>query len=235
MEQSSQYSCKLIGEETKYKGDFLALKHKYYSINKKGIESKIVWEAIDYSRPTNNFNFGVSIIPIIKNENKIIIIENYRYAIGKKCLEFPAGLINTNETELMNDIPSEDQNKEIEQIAINSARRELKEETGYEGVFKRFMTLPSVKNPINVLSNVYYDPWKSTDAGVMCLFEIDKNIPINQMPKQDLDECELIKTYEIKLDQLLDFISEKIKNEKIGCSTELYSFAMGIYFKDILN
>lgn len=230
--EHSQFSCKLLGEETQYKGDYLSLKHKFYTINKAGKESKVTWETIDYSVQTNKLKFGVGIIPIIKNEDKIIVIENFRFAVGKKCLEFPSGLINQNETELTNDMPSEDQKTEIKQILINAAQRELKEETGYDGVFKKFMTIDSVINPINILSNVYYDPWKSTDAGILCLFEIDKSLPNNQKPKQELDECEIIKTHEIKLNQLLNFICEKINKEDIGCSADLYYFAMGIHFKD---
>lgn len=54
---------------------------------------------------------SVALIPII--EDKIIIVEQYRPAVERKCLEIPAGLIESDEN------------------PIETARRELEEETGY--------------------------------------------------------------------------------------------------------
>jgi len=54
---------------------------------------------------------SVALIPII--EDKIVLVEQYRPAVEKKCLEVPAGLIEADEN------------------PIDTARRELEEETGY--------------------------------------------------------------------------------------------------------
>lgn len=55
----------------------------------------------------------VCIVPFVANEN-IMLIKQYRPAIGKKIIEFPAGLVDKGET------------------VIQAAKREMLEETGYE-------------------------------------------------------------------------------------------------------
>ena len=52
-------------------------------------------------------------IPILKN-NKIIMVKQYRYAVGEESIELPAGKIDINET------------------SQGCASRELEEETGYK-------------------------------------------------------------------------------------------------------
>lgn len=55
---------------------------------------------------------AAAIVPIL-NEDKVVLVRQYRYAIGSDLLEIPAGTLETGE------------DPEI------CARRELKEETGY--------------------------------------------------------------------------------------------------------
>lgn len=56
---------------------------------------------------------GISVIPFIDDEN-ILMVTQYRYALGTDTLEIPAGKLNKSES------PEE------------ATHRELKEETGYE-------------------------------------------------------------------------------------------------------
>ena len=122
----------------------------------------------------------------------------------------------------------------MREMIITSASRELKEETGYSGTFKSFFTLPK-KNPIKIFENLFYDQWKGLENGALSIFEIDKSSKENFTPKQSLDECEIIKVHEVKLSDLLDFITEKIENENYGCSMHVYTFAMGLQFSNILK
>jgi len=56
---------------------------------------------------------AVAVIPML-DEKTILMIEQYRHAIGKSILEIPAGTLEKNES------------------ALECAHRELNEETGYE-------------------------------------------------------------------------------------------------------
>lgn len=60
-------------------------------------------------------NPSVGIIPVL-NENEIILIRQFRHAVGRNLVEIPAGKIEPNE------------------MPIKAAERELAEETGYRGV-----------------------------------------------------------------------------------------------------
>lgn len=100
------------------KGKFLELNLITYQ-NEDGKQN--LWETCD--RTTRNGSIdGVDIIATLKEKNekdKLILIIQYRPPTERYVLEFPAGLIDKNET--------------IEECAI----RELKEETGYLGKVTR--------------------------------------------------------------------------------------------------
>ena len=218
--KEKEKTCKFIESNIKYKGKYLSFIENDYEITDNDKKSKVTWESVQYNNniASSKIKFGVSIFPIIKNTNKLVIISNFRYAVNKYCLEFPSGLIDNTDNE-----------NDIEKTIIKAAERELKEETGYEGTFKSFMTLDNIKDPIKVLSNIYYDPWKSNDASVICIFELNEKL------KQNLENCEIIKVYEVEIDKLYEFINNKVNNENFACSADLYSFALGIQFKSILN
>jgi len=76
-------------------------------------------------------NGGVVIVPI-RPDGKLVLVEQYRYAVGQRLLEFPAGRLNKGED------PQE------------AALRELIEETGYRaGEIKKLghiFTAPGFSN-----------------------------------------------------------------------------------------
>jgi 8-oxo-dGTP pyrophosphatase MutT (NUDIX family) len=244
-------------ETNLYTGEYFRISKKKYHLEHDR-NKFIEWECV-YRNNLADFKkiYGSEIIPIIKNSNSdfnienfsILLIENYRYPVDKKILEFPAGIIDNHEYGILENLHSqihlakdgEEKKNLIErfdevmrEMIITSASRELKEETGYSGTFKSFFTLPK-KNPIKIFENLFYDQWKGLENGALSIFEIDKSSKENYTPKQSLDECEIIKVHEVKLSELLDFITEKIESENYGCSMHLYTFAMGLEFSNVLK
>jgi len=57
---------------------------------------------------------GAALAVPITNDNKVVILRQYRFAVSRYLLEFPAGTL------------------EIEETPINSIKREIQEETGYK-------------------------------------------------------------------------------------------------------
>ena len=216
-------SSKLLSSTVKYKGRFLSYLEKEYEITENGKKSNYTWESVEYNMShCKHAHFGISIIPFIKSTNELVIIANFRYPLGKYCLEFPAGMVDNKDI---------DKDGDVEEIVIKAGERELLEETGYIGHFKSYLMLPNSGNPITFLTHVYSDPWKSNDTCVPCLFEIpDEN---SKKEKQHLDECEIIKVFKVKKEDVLAFITEKIKSGDYVCSNQLYYLSIGFQFNSI--
>ena len=243
-----------------YKGKYLTHLTKRYSLESD--PNKIIhWECCYRSEVAHYKKIsGAEVIALIKEESddqlpnsindlSILLIENYRYPVEKKVLEFPSGIIEhddfkeienlhllINSTRDLEEIKkmNEECEKKLRELCINSAARELKEETGYTGEFKGFFSLPNVQ-PIKIFEKVFYDPWKSEENAALCVFEINKSHHDNRNPQQELEDAEVIKTHEVKIKNLINFISEKIEKENYGCSQHLYTFAMGLQFNEFLK
>lgn len=219
----------LIKDELKYKGRFLQIYKQIHELpneNKNNNHSsQHIAEVVKYTLPKEeNKPNGIGIIAIIKQTKKIVLIENFRFPIDKKCIEFPSGIIDKEDYE----------NEDEIEIAKQAGKRELLEETGYEGDFVRLLTVPSIPKPMTFFSNIYHDPWKSDGSTAMALFTIDLDKPTNKNPKQALELEELIIKYEVEINSLLEFITDKISNEGYSIRSDLYSFALGLNYTTLL-
>ena len=232
-----------------YKGKFLSYFVKEFEINNQNKKILKPYEAVDYNSRcfeqneiqnefigTNNYNiYAVNIIPLIKytsKPQKLIIVKVFRYPINKFCLEFPAGFMDKT------DIANSDKEGFSESIK-KAALRELEEETGYKGKFINYTSTYFGKNQnledeLKLGGNMFFDPWKSSDNAIQCLVEINGD-EIGNKKCQKLDDTELIEVFEVDINKLMEFINEKINNENCGCSSELYNFALGFNFNNILN
>ena len=93
---------KLISSETIYEGAILDLKR-----------DKVTAAGGEAYREIIEHNGAVCMVPIT-SDGKVIMVEQFRYAMGRVVLEIPAGKIDKGETD-----------------PIETAKRELKEETGF--------------------------------------------------------------------------------------------------------
>ena len=79
---------------------------KYLSVRKRGS-----WEWVE-----RKGRIGAAVIVAIDDRNRLIMVEQARIPVGRRCLELPAGLVGDDQAgEALGD----------------AARRELEEETGY--------------------------------------------------------------------------------------------------------
>ena len=251
MEENKNNSSNAILEskELKYKGKFLSYFIKNYKVISQNKSEPILipYETVDYNSRCfsqdempnefigkNKYNiYAVNIIPIIYHSlqpKKILIIANFRYPINKYCLEFPGGFIDKLDSENSND---------FEEVIKKASLRELEEETGYIGEFLYYSSKLLDNNDKNVQlkieSNIFFDPWKSSDNSLECFVKIYGDDINNNKKKQKLDEDELIKVYEVEFDKLIDFLKEKINKNGFGCSSQLYNFALGLNFNKMIN
>ncbi|XP_060048151.1 ADP-sugar pyrophosphatase isoform X2 [Erinaceus europaeus] len=111
--QNSKQS--IISEELISEGKWV----KFEKTSYKDPAGKIrTWETVKRTTRKGQSADGVSIIPLLQRTlhyECIVLVKQFRPPMGGYCLEFPAGLIDDNES------PEE------------AALRELEEETGYKG------------------------------------------------------------------------------------------------------
>lgn len=165
---------------------------------------------------------AVVIIPILKrpyakdDETKdsvldTLLVEQFRPPIGKATMEFPAGLIDENET------PQQ------------AALRELREETGYVG---EACTIPPVVSPLVCMSPGICD---ETVQCVVVIVDLDNpyNDPNGALFEATPDEGEHIKVHRVSLKDgfqtLLDQGSSPMAIQG------LYLFAMGLEIGKSIN
>lgn len=110
---------------------------------------------------------AVVIIPLLRHANgqvDTLLVEQFRPPVRQATVEFPAGLIDANETP--------------EQAAL----RELREETGYVG--------EACKIPPQTSRALCMSPGLCDETVQVVLVEVDLSNPYNQNPKPALDEGE---------------------------------------------
>jgi len=127
-----------------------------------------------------NGSGAVMIIAVIKQRNEIILVKQFRPPTAKFVIEFPAGLIDDDES------------------ATVTAERELYEETGYHGKI------------IEVSEPAYSSPGMSGEKLVIVKMEVDAEHFSSGPPESCQDDNEDIETILVKRSKLKDFLKAQV-------------------------
>eukprot|EP01098_Paradermamoeba_levis_P001525 TRINITY_DN11798_c0_g1_i1.p1 TRINITY_DN11798_c0_g1~~TRINITY_DN11798_c0_g1_i1.p1 ORF type:complete len:216 (-),score=66.24 TRINITY_DN11798_c0_g1_i1:195-806(-) len=162
------------------------------------------WDSVERTTRTNpNTVDAVELICRYKKkgeEDKVILVKQYRPPLDSFCLEFPAGLVDENET--------------AEQAGI----REMKEETGFSlSLSDLFVSPPLVQEPgmSNVSASVLY-----------C--SVDGDSDENKNAKQNLEPSEFIEVLFFSWNSFFAELSEYQKKTNCAVDSKLYTFAFGL-------
>lgn len=140
------------------------------------LQRKMKLEAKDEHNEGNFFVLEapewVNVIPITK-DNKVILVEQYRYGIEKPTLEIPGGMVDPGEEPL------------------ESIKRELVEETGYESL--EWNSLGKVSSNPAIMTNYTH------------LYLAENCEPIASQ-KPEGDQHERINVHLLAMDQFLDYV-----------------------------
>ncbi|XP_053376854.1 ADP-sugar pyrophosphatase-like [Mercenaria mercenaria] len=183
MQNSDQ--CKFVKEEDTATGKWIKLSKITYT-DPSGKER--IWEAVKRTTklPGDNPDAVVA-IPILRRTlhyDCIVLLKQYRPPVKAYSIEFPAGLLDPNET------------------AETCAQRELKEETGYTGIVKHVSPATSL------------DPGLGNTTAQLVTVEVDGDLPENQNPKAQLGnfklllEGEFIEVLNVPIDDILQKLND---------------------------
>jgi len=138
---------------------------------------------------------AVMILPLIRPDNEVVVIRQFRPPTGKYVWETPAGLIDPEET------PAE------------AALRELAEETGFSGKLTKL--LPPSFSSSGLSGEFVY----------MAFVEIDgREFPADRQLETHFDESENISTFRVKLPELRDFLQQQLdRGDGVDSKLLLYS------------
>ena len=145
---------------------------------------------------------AVSIFAVLQNGNPsqdlVVLVKQFRPPIGRFAVELPAGLIDDGES--------------FGQAAL----RELKEETGYEGVV------------IDESPSLCMSPGMTNESIAMVTVHVDMNLEVNKRPIQQLAGNEDIQVITCKKDDLFDQLTLMAKADDVQIFTGLYFLARGL-------
>eukprot|EP01090_Pellita_catalonica_P007925 TRINITY_DN1853_c0_g1_i6.p3 TRINITY_DN1853_c0_g1~~TRINITY_DN1853_c0_g1_i6.p3 ORF type:complete len:254 (+),score=54.63 TRINITY_DN1853_c0_g1_i6:2155-2916(+) len=224
---------KNLKEATVWEGKFVRSKEIIYG--RKG-EGDKRWEAIERTtRAEGSHVDAVALVIIVDNHPKLsepglMLISDYRPAVGKRSLEIPAGLIDQLGT---GDASSKKEKEELQLIKKYARRenltlieetalRELREETGYYGEIMDDGDLFDAISP-----PLYSDLGLSSTRFALALLRVDMGLEINQNPEQR-EADKHISTVVIPCSTAsrdLRILSEK---ENYALDASAYNIALGI-------
>ncbi|KFQ32640.1 ADP-sugar pyrophosphatase [Merops nubicus] len=144
---------------------------------------------------------GVAVIAVLQRTlhyDCVVLVKQFRPPINGYCLEFPAGLMEENET------------------AESAALRELEEETGYKG------------EVVECTPALCLDPGLSNSTTHIVSVVINGDEAENTRPKQKLGEFQFVEVISLPKNDLLQRIDELIAEEHIAVDARVYTYALAL-------
>ncbi|XP_051817393.1 ADP-sugar pyrophosphatase [Antechinus flavipes] len=144
---------------------------------------------------------GVAIIPVLQRTlhyECIVLVKQFRPPMGGYCLEFPAGLIDDNES------------------PETAALRELEEETGYKG------------DVAECSPAVCMDPGLSNCTTHIVTVMINGDDAENVRPKPKLGDGEFVEVVSLPKNDLLKRIDDLVADEHLKVDARVYSYALAL-------
>lgn len=163
-------------------------------INERGKE--MLWESAERKRHCD----AAAVIAILEQSQRIILVRQFRPPAGGYVIEFPAGLMDASD-----------------KTPLQTALRELKEETGYTGTHIR--TIPAS----------FSSPGLSSESVYVVHLSVDETAELNLLPQASPEETENIEVIKVPLKQLGSFLRESLESGDL-LDSKLTMFAAGIDF-----
>ena len=191
--------------ETVAKTKWLELQTISYT-DQEGTERK--WDSVTRTtKPADATADAVVVVPLLKRYNDdsvsdTLLVEQFRPPMGQSTMEFPAGLIDKDETP--------------EQAAL----RELREETGYIG--EACKTIPQVSRPVCM------SPGVTNESVIVVVVMVDLDNPYNKDPKPELDAGEFVKVHRVSLKDGIQHMLDNPESSPPMPIEGLYLFALGL-------
>nr|XP_034983704.1 ADP-sugar pyrophosphatase isoform X1 [Zootoca vivipara] len=161
-----------------------------------------VWESVKRTTRQKGVSAdGVAVIPVLQRTlhyDCVVLVKQFRPPMGNYCLEFPAGLIDSNET------------------PESAALRELEEETGYKGEI------------LECSPALCLDPGLTNCTSHIATVTINGDIPANLKPKQKPEEGEFVEVVTLPKNDLLQRIEELVSEEHMIVDAKVYAYALAL-------
>ena len=172
-----------------------------------------VWERVIRTTKAKTSKVdAVAVITRIKSndrKDRLLFIRQFRPALGKYTIEFPAGLVDEGEDE------------------ATAALRELKEETGYVGTIVEPACLPPAV-PISLDAGI------SNSVIFQVFVEVDADSQENLNVTRNLQEGEFIQSFLVEFEKVADTLQEWSQQGYV-IDSRVWAFATGLQFSKYLK